>query len=57
MFRLWAKIFKNNKLLKDMTVDNDDAQLNRTKKVFLAINVDKSKKTEYTFNIYIGIII
>ena len=38
MFRLWAKIFKNSKLLKDMTVSNDNAKLNRTKKVFAAID-------------------
>ncbi len=38
MFRLWAKIFKNNKLVKDITVSNDEAGLNRTKKVFAAID-------------------
>ena len=38
MFRLWAKIFKNSRLLKDMTVSNDNAELNRTKKVFVAID-------------------
>ena len=38
MFRLWAKIFKNNKLVRDITVANDDAELNRTKKVFAAID-------------------
>ncbi len=38
MFRLWAKIFKNSRLQKDMTVANDDAELNRTKKIFAAID-------------------
>lgn len=38
MFRLWAKVFKNNKLLKDMTVSNEDMELNRTKKIFSAID-------------------
>ncbi len=38
MFRLWAKVFKNNKLQKDMTVVNEDVALNRTKKVFAAID-------------------
>ena len=38
MFRLWAKIFKNSRLLKDMTVSNDNEELNRTKKVFVAID-------------------
>ena len=23
MFRLWAKIFKNNRLMKDITIEND----------------------------------
>jgi len=38
MFRLWAKIFKNNKLLKDMTIANDDENLNRTRKIYAAID-------------------
>lgn len=38
MFRLWAKIFKNNKLLRDMTVSNDDIDVNRTRKIFAAID-------------------
>lgn len=38
MFRLWAKMFKDNKLLKDITVANDDEALNRTRKVFVAID-------------------
>lgn len=38
MFRLWAKIWKNNKLVKDTVVENDDRELNRTKKVFGAVD-------------------
>lgn len=38
MFRLWAKVFKNNKLQMDMTIANDSTELNRTKKVFAAID-------------------
>lgn len=38
MFRLWAKIFKNNKLMRDITVENDKPSLNRTKKIYEAID-------------------
>ena len=38
MFRLWAKIFKDNHMLKDMVVCNDDMEMSRTKKVFAAID-------------------
>lgn len=38
MFRLWAKEFKNNRMLRDMVVENNDSGLNRTKKVFAAID-------------------
>jgi hypothetical protein len=34
MFRIWGKIFKDNRLLKDMVYENGDTSLNRTKKVF-----------------------
>jgi len=37
MFRLWAKVFKENRMIKDMVVCNDDASLRRTQKVFLAV--------------------
>ncbi len=37
MFRLWAKLWKDNHLLKDMVVCNDEA-VNRTKKVFDALD-------------------
>lgn len=37
MFRLWAKIFKDNRLLKD-TVICDDSQDTRTHKIFRAMD-------------------
>lgn len=37
MFRLWCKIFKDNHLIKD-TVICDNSELNRTRKVFNAID-------------------
>ena len=37
MFRLWAKIFKDNRMLKD-TVICDDSQETRTHKVFHALD-------------------
>ena len=36
MFRLWAKLWKSNHLLRDMTVE-DGSDRNRTKKVFDAV--------------------
>ncbi len=38
MFRLWAKEFKNNKMLKDIVIENGDSSLNRTRKIFSAID-------------------
>ena len=38
MFRLWAKIWKDNHLVKDIVIENDDNKLNRTRKVFAAID-------------------
>ncbi len=38
MFRLWGKIFRNNHLLKDITIENDDKTLNRTRKIYKAID-------------------
>ncbi|MFV0342091.1 MAG: hypothetical protein ACK5JH_04260 [Anaerocolumna sp.] len=38
MFRLWAKVFKENRLLRDIVICNDSEDLNRTKKVFQAID-------------------
>lgn len=38
MFRLWAKVFKDNRMLKDMVVCNDDNKMSRTQKIFAAID-------------------
>lgn len=38
MFRLWAKIFKDNRMLSDEVIINEDPALNRTKKVFAAVD-------------------
>ncbi|WFR57570.1 hypothetical protein QA584_00365 [Anaerocolumna sp. AGMB13025] len=38
MFRLWAKIFKDNRMLKDTVICNDKIELSRTKKIFDAID-------------------
>lgn len=38
MFRLWAKVFKENRMIKDMVVVNDDKEMRRTQKVFQAID-------------------
>ena len=38
MFRLWAKIWKENHLLKDIVIENSEPSLNRTRKVFAAID-------------------
>lgn len=46
MFRLWAKIFKENRMLKDTVVCIDDPSLNRTRKVFAAID-----EVCYTFDL------
>lgn len=38
MFRMWCKLFDDtNHLIKDTVIINDDATLNRTRKVFDAI--------------------
>ena len=38
MFRLWAKMFKDNRLMKDINIENDDRTLNRTRKIYKAID-------------------
>lgn len=38
MFRIWAKIFKENHLLRDLVVCNEDPSLSRTKKVFACLD-------------------
>ena len=37
MFRLWAKEWKKGRMLKDKVVCNDNPSLNRTRKIFAAI--------------------
>lgn len=37
MFRVWGKIFKDNRLIKDITVENEDEDT-RTHKVFQALD-------------------
>ena len=34
MFRMWAKIFQDNKMQQDITVCDGDKEKNRTRKVF-----------------------
>lgn len=36
MFRLWAKIVKNNKVIQDAVICNDE-KINRTRKVYAAL--------------------
>ena len=38
MFRLWAKEFKDNRLLKDITISDMAEDKSRTKKVFDAVD-------------------
>lgn len=38
MFRLWAKVFKNNRMLRDTVICNDNPDMSRTKKIFSAID-------------------
>ncbi len=38
MFRMWAKIWKENRLVRDMVVCNDDPKETRTQKVFSALD-------------------
>ena len=38
MFRLWAKIFKDDRMIKDMVVSNDSPELRRTQKIFAAMD-------------------
>lgn len=48
MFRIWGKIFKSNRLVRDIVVCNEDMTMNRTQKVFdcldqICYNFDLSK--------------
>lgn len=38
MFRLWAKIIVSGKMVKNITIENSDSSLNRTKKIFSALD-------------------
>ncbi len=38
MFRMWGKLIRNNKLLKDTTVSISDRRLSRTQMVFQALD-------------------
>ena len=38
MFRLWAKIFTNNHLIKDIVICDESTTLSRTQKIFAAID-------------------
>lgn len=46
MFRLWAKIWKDNRMQQDITICDDSADKNRTRKVFDAID-----EVCYTFDL------
>lgn len=37
MFRLWGKVWKENRLVKDITITVEDEELNRTRKIFQAL--------------------
>ena len=48
MFRIWGKLFKSNRLVRDIVVCNEDMTLSRTQKVFdcldqICYNFDLSK--------------
>jgi len=38
MFRLWVKMIDSGKIVKNMTIENNDSSLKRTKKIFHAID-------------------
>ena len=46
MFRMWGKLWKENRLLKDVVICNDDDSMNRTRKVF-----DSLDKICYEFDL------
>lgn len=37
MFRMWAKIFTENRMIKNLVVCNDKPEITRTSKIFTAI--------------------
>ncbi len=38
MFRIWGKIFKKNRLIKDTVIEISDHSMSRTKKVFSCVD-------------------
>lgn len=38
MFRMWMKIFKENRLLQDTVISVDDPEMTRTAKIFHAVS-------------------
>lgn len=38
MFRIWARTFKDNRMLQDTVIQNDNPELSRTKKVFASLD-------------------
>ncbi len=38
MFRIWAKVFKDNRMIKNMVICNDNTDMRRTQKIFVAID-------------------
>ncbi len=38
MFRMWAKLFKESHILRDVVIENDSAEMSRTAKVFAAVD-------------------
>lgn len=38
MFRMWGKIFKKNRLIKDTVIQISDYSISRTKKVFSSVD-------------------
>lgn len=38
MFRIWAKIIKDNHMLRDTVIENNEKDLNRTRKVFASLD-------------------
>ena len=38
MFRVWGKIFKSNRMIKDITIENPAADMSRTAKVYQALD-------------------
>lgn len=38
MFRLWGKIFKDNRMIKDTVIENGDYTMSRTAMIFAALD-------------------